>query len=229
MSDDDDDATRDSAPDLQILGDHITLQPRSYTETRRPGDHDEEALMRNMARFRSEPLRFLREVSLHVSGTGWRAYDNFILHYIADLDIPVKRGTFVEFRNGMINVSPIGRNANLQERLAFEKYDLEHGIRPAFIEKLKERFTNLELTYSIGGQLSFDIFPTGWDKTYCLRHLEDESKKPSGIEYKTVHFFGDKTFKGGNDWEIYTDPRVTGHSVKDPDDTRRILKELFDV
>ena len=24
----------------------------------------------------------------------------FILHYIADLDIPVKRGTFIEYRNG---------------------------------------------------------------------------------------------------------------------------------
>ncbi|KAI0193078.1 phosphomannomutase [Xylaria flabelliformis] len=154
---------------------------------------------------------------------------NFILHYVADLDIPVKRGTFVEFRNGMINVSPIGRNANLQERLAFEKYDLEHGIRPAFIEKLKEKFSHIDLTYSIGGQLSFDVFPTGWDKTYCLRHLEAEAKKPAGIEYKTIHFFGDKTFKGGNDWEIYSDERVTGHSVKDPDDTRRILKELFDV
>ena len=33
---------------------------------------------------------------------------NFILHYVADLDIPVKRGTFIEFRNGMLNVSPIG-------------------------------------------------------------------------------------------------------------------------
>ncbi|KAI8946699.1 acyltransferase-domain-containing protein [Xylaria longipes] len=77
MSDADDDAARDSAPDLQILGDQITLQPRSYVETRRPG-HDEEALMQHMARFRSEPLRFLREVSLYVSGTGWRAYDNFI-------------------------------------------------------------------------------------------------------------------------------------------------------
>ncbi|KAG1804510.1 eukaryotic phosphomannomutase-domain-containing protein [Suillus subaureus] len=38
---------------------------------------------------------------------------NFILHYIADMNIPIKRGTFVEFRNGMINVSPIGRNATL--------------------------------------------------------------------------------------------------------------------
>ncbi|KAI1340290.1 acyltransferase [Xylariaceae sp. FL0016] len=73
----DDDPTRDSAPDLQILGDQITLQPRSYVEARRDVD-TEEALMHNMARFRSEPLQFLREVSLYVSGTGWRAYDKVI-------------------------------------------------------------------------------------------------------------------------------------------------------
>ncbi|KAI0134920.1 acyltransferase-domain-containing protein [Daldinia grandis] len=72
----DEDPTRDSAPDLQILGDQITLQPRSYVEARR--HDDQEPLMHNMARFRSEPLQFLREVSLYVSGTGWRAYDNFI-------------------------------------------------------------------------------------------------------------------------------------------------------
>jgi len=34
---------------------------------------------------------------------------NFILIYVANLDIPIKRGTFIEFRNGMLNVSPIGR------------------------------------------------------------------------------------------------------------------------
>ncbi len=70
----------------------------------------------------------------------------FILHYIADLDIPIKRGTFIEFRNGMINVSPIGRNASNQERLDYEKYDKEHGIRKAFVEKLRERFGHLGLT-----------------------------------------------------------------------------------
>ncbi|KAI0131786.1 acyltransferase [Xylariales sp. AK1849] len=73
----DDDPTRDSAPDLQILGDKITLQPRSYVETVHDGEK-EEALMKHMARFRSEPLQFLREVSLYVSGTGWRAYDKVI-------------------------------------------------------------------------------------------------------------------------------------------------------
>ena len=54
---------------------------------------------------------------------------NFVLHYIADLDIPIKRGTFVEFRNGMINVSPIGRNCSQAERDEFEKYDHGAGVR----------------------------------------------------------------------------------------------------
>ncbi|KAL2262549.1 hypothetical protein VTK26DRAFT_976 [Humicola hyalothermophila] len=79
------DDRHDSAPDLRILGDRITLQPSGFVEPPSPtkpatGEEgkEEEALMKNMARFRSEPLRFLREVSLYVSGTGWRAYDNVV-------------------------------------------------------------------------------------------------------------------------------------------------------
>jgi HAD superfamily hydrolase (TIGR01484 family) len=83
----------------------------------------------------------------------WIGEDNykqlvrFILHYVADLDIPVKRGTFVEFRNGMINVSPIGRNATVQERNEYEKFDLEHKIREKFVLAIKEKFPDLGLTY----------------------------------------------------------------------------------
>ena len=86
---------------------------------------------------------------------------NFILRYIADLNIPMKRGTFIEFRNGMINVSPIGRNCSYEERLEFEKYDKIHNIRPQFVTALQERFADYGLTYSIGGQISFDVFPKG--------------------------------------------------------------------
>jgi len=70
----------------------------------------------------------------------------FILHYIADLEIPKKRGTFIEFRNGMINVSPIGRNASIEERNEYEKYDLEHGIRKKFVEDIRAAFPDLGLT-----------------------------------------------------------------------------------
>lgn len=144
----------------------------------------------------------------------------FVLRYLSDLDLPVRRGTFVEFRNGMINISPVGRNASTKERNDYEKFDLEHGIRKKFVEALKKEFPDFGLTYSIGGQISFDVFPTGWDKTYCLQHIEGEN-------FKNIHFFGDKSYKGGNDYEIYEDSRTIGHAVKSPADTMRILKELF--
>ena len=71
---------------------------------------------------------------------------NFILRYLSELDIPIKRGTFVEFRNGMINVSPIGRNASTKERDDYQKFDLEHKIREKFVAALREKFGNLGLT-----------------------------------------------------------------------------------
>lgn len=85
------------------------------------------------------------------------------------------------------------------------------------------------ISYSIGGQISFDVFPQGWDKTYCLQHIEDEKNLPGGVNYITIHFFGDKTYKGGNDFEIYEDPRTIGHSVKNPEETAAVLKTLFDL
>jgi phosphomannomutase len=72
---------------------------------------------------------------------------NFVLRYVADLEIPLKRGTFVEFRNGMVNISPIGRNASNKEREEYEVYDKEHKIRETFVKKLQEEFKDLGLTY----------------------------------------------------------------------------------
>lgn len=147
---------------------------------------------------------------------------NFILHYVADLDIPIKRGTFIEFRNGMMNVSPIGRNATIPERYEFNAYDQEHKVREAFVKVLKEKFPDYGLTFSIGGQISFDIFPNGWDKTYALRHVEDEG-------FDEIHFFGDKTHPGGNDYEVFSDPRTIGHAVRNPEHTLELLKQMFQL
>jgi phosphomannomutase len=76
----------------------------------------------------------------------YKSLVNFILRYLSELDIPIKRGTFVEFRNGMINVSPIGRNASVKERDDYQKYDKEHKIRETFVAVLREKFADLGLT-----------------------------------------------------------------------------------
>ena len=96
--------------------------------------------------------------------------------------------------------------SRIEERKEFELYDKvpnlrrtptllylfiltqKHGLRSAFVKVLQEKFADYGLTFSIGGQISFDVFPTGWDKTYALRHVEDEG-------FEEIHFFGDKTYK----------------------------------
>ncbi|KAL5601396.1 uncharacterized protein BROUX77_005645 [Berkeleyomyces rouxiae] len=75
-----------TAPDLQIRGSDITLQPTGYVPPasqpdRKTGatlDSEKEEALLHTPSFRSDPFRFLREISLHVSGSGWRGYDNFI-------------------------------------------------------------------------------------------------------------------------------------------------------
>jgi phosphomannomutase len=131
-----------------------------------------------------------------------------------------QRGTFIEFRSGMFNISPIGRNCSREERNDYEEYDLKHNIRKNMVEAMRKEFGALDLTFSIGGQISFDVFPLGWDKTYCLKFLEE-------TEFDEIYFFGDKTFEGGNDFEIFSSSRTIGCTVTSPEDTKEQCTKLF--
>ena len=51
------DTASSSAPDLQILGDEITLQPSGYVEPEGGIEGKEQALMNQFASFRAEPLQ----------------------------------------------------------------------------------------------------------------------------------------------------------------------------
>ncbi|KAB1270639.1 Phosphomannomutase 1 [Camelus dromedarius] len=120
---------------------------------------------------------------------------NFCLRYMALLRLPKKR-------------------ARLEILRSKEK------IREKFVEALKTEFAGKGLRFSRGGMISFDIFPEGWDKRYCLDSLDQDS-------FDTIHFFGNETSPGGNDFEIYTDPRTVGHSVVSPQDTVQRCREIF--
>ncbi|XP_071493819.1 uncharacterized protein [Diadema antillarum] len=145
---------------------------------------------------------------------------NFVLHYLADIQLPVKRGCFVEYRKGMINIAPMGRcNLTFEDRRIFCEYDKTHKVREKMVNTLQKRFANSGLVFCIGGQTSFDVFPIGWDKTSCLDHL--------GSEFDQIYFFGDMTAKGGNDYELYHDPRTTSYTVTSPKDTGRLVRQLF--
>jgi len=148
---------------------------------------------------------------------------NICLFVLSTLDCPVKRGTFIEYRNGMINLSPIGRACNQKEREEFNEYDNIHKVRETMNNNIKAKWdelnTDIDLQFSIGGEISVDVFPKGWNKTYCLQFVENK--------YNEIHFFGDKTDFGGNDYEIYNDKRVIGHKVEKYQDTIEIINKLF--
>ncbi|KAL7079214.1 hypothetical protein ACQ4LE_001718 [Meloidogyne hapla] len=146
---------------------------------------------------------------------------NFCLRYMSEIDLPLKRGTFIELRNGMMNVCPIGRSCTQEERMSFVEYENKFPVRQDFVKALEQRFPAAEhlLKFSIGGQISIDIFPSGWDKTFCLKYLDPK--------YEAIHFFGDKTLPGGNDYEIFIHPGTVGHSVTDPIDCCKQVTETL--
>ncbi|KAL0481383.1 phosphomannomutase [Acrasis kona] len=154
---------------------------------------------------------------------------DFALSELSKVKLPKKRGTFIEYRNGMLNICPVGRSCSQEERIEFHEYDKVYKVREMLVKKFTDRFGSFQtgdgrkvnLKFSIGGEISFDVFPVGWDKTFCLQYVEKR--------FENILFVGDMTSIGGNDYEIYSDPRVKGYTVKNYQDTIRMLKELFDI
>ena len=87
------------------------------------------------------------------------------------------------------------------------------------VSYLEKELKDLNLSFSLGGQISIDIFPKGWDKTYCLQFVENK--------YDNIYFFGDRTMEGGNDFEIFNDSRTISYSVQTPEDTINYINKLF--
>ena len=61
-------------------------------------------------------------------------------------------------------------------------------VREKFKSALMEEFKGCGLQFSTSGQIGIDIFPIGWDKTFCLQYIEKDG-------LGTIHFFGDSTVK----------------------------------
>jgi len=168
--------------------------------------------------YKSGELKGKESIANFIGEEKIQVFINFCLGYMSKLTLPFKRGNFVEFRNGLINICPVGRSVSQEQRMEFYQLDQKENIRGKLVEALEAEFPDMGLTFAIGGQISIDAYPKGWDKRYCLNHVGD---------YDEIHFFGDRTAEGGNDYHLYVDPRVKGHSVKNPEDTIKQLTEIF--
>tara|TARA_R110002126_G_scaffold80253_1_gene198875 strand:- start:429 stop:1283 length:855 start_codon:yes stop_codon:yes gene_type:complete len=129
-------------------------------------------------------------------------------------------GHHFQNRGSMINWSPIGRNANNGDRQQFIAMDRMYGIRKRFLREFREEMLSRgieDVTVKFGGDTSFDIYPTGWDKTFALKHFPETNWD--------VMFIGDRCGPNGNDREIFEHLKDSERSFETsgPEETIEII------
>jgi phosphomannomutase len=157
---------------------------------------------------------------------GKEKYDTlikYLLDYIDKAELPYRVGNYLDERSAVINVSVVGNPVTKEQREEYRKWEEEHHTMENMRKKCEEKFgEEYKLRFTKGGIKSFDIFPKGWDKTYCLQFIEG---------YDNILFFGDNTYPGGADYDLAISDKITkGIAVKGPDDTiikvNELLKEI---
>jgi phosphomannomutase len=159
----------------------------------------------------SDPHRLLVQNILDLQMYAMRKYD-----------FPVT-GNFISDRGSMINWSPIGRDASHEVRATFILEDNDKSLRKHLCDCLRVRLDDSDLRttdLALGGSTSIDIFPKGWDKTYALNHLEDDTES---------WFWGDKCMPEGNDYALWLALQSShrSFSVETPEDTLESINTLI--
>ena len=106
-------------------------------------------------------------------------------------------GNHIENRGAMVNFSVVGRDCSLENRLDYFKYDSKMGERKRIAGAIKRQFPKLDA--ALGGQISIDITPKGYNKSQILEHIKNRNIVTSKDEYI---FIGDRTMEGGNDYPL---------------------------
>jgi phosphomannomutase len=136
---------------------------------------------------------------------------------VADFKIEKVWGEQIEDRGSQITFSALGQQAPLEEK---NKWDPDFTKRRK-IKSILDKFIP-EFSVRTGGSTSIDITKPGIDKAYGIRKLRDLL----GISIKEMIYVGDALYLGGNDHPAET-VGVVCISVKDPSDTKRVIRTMI--
>ena len=133
-------------------------------------------------------------------------------------EFPIRNGLHIEKRPGGVNFSILGRGKDPSEgREEYVKWDKVHSERRFIALRIMDMFP--DLIVALGGQTGVDIGPLGDDKSQILRDFSDKDE---------LHFFGDRTEKGGNDHTLAEGVKARGgksYKVNTWKDTWKLLDE----
>lgn len=103
-----------------------------------------------------------------------------------------KAGNHIEFRNGMINFSIVGRKCTYDQRQLYKMWDEETSERKKLADVLRKEFNDIDI--NIGGETGLDIFKKGSGKSQSISKIRTRKDD-------TLIYFGDQIFPGGNDYD----------------------------
>ena len=130
---------------------------------------------------------------------------------------PVKKGNHFDLRPGLLNFSTLGRNATLEDRAIYKKFDKVYDERLIMAEQLQYIWPDYDIT--VAGEPGIDIVKKGCDKSQIIHDVGPKDQ---------IIFFGDKMEPTGNDYTLALEVAHSGgtvHQVKSWKDTWRILQE----
>ena len=157
-----------------------------------------------------------------VSRNPWEAGEELIAlleQFLVISKYRKRTSNHVEHRIGLCNFSVIGRDCSQKEREDYAEWDDLNKERLDMAAIINENFPELEA--SVGGQISIDIHLRGANKSQAKKWILDNLGKDCVIK-----FYGDKTEKGGNDYDlakVLKSPHKV-YQVKDWKETYNLLK-----
>lgn len=118
---------------------------------------------------------------------------NWLENEVQQSNFAIKTGNHIELRKGSVNFSIVGRNANIEQRQMYKKYDDEKQERLDILKRFTEKFYHFDAF--IGGDISIDICIRGAHKGAALKFLDP-------FAYRNVYAFGDKYKRYGVDFPL---------------------------
>jgi hypothetical protein len=137
-------------------------------------------------------------------------------------------GKVIENRGTQVTWSALGQDivATLGSKKGIEiknKWrDENMPLKLKISKALQKRLPDLEVLAA--GHTSIDITKKGIDKSYGLKQIEKYLK----IKIGKMLFLGDAIFPGGNDYAITKTP-IDYVYVKDPEDTKKVIKQVLGI
>lgn len=157
-----------------------------------------EDIMHNVKRSYNCSGNSVWEKGIEIQTSEWSLSNearDWLLKELFASKFPIRTGTHIEDRPGMVNFSIVGRGSTNEERAEYEAYDKAHSERHSLAKRFNDRFTKEEnIEAKVAGATGLDIAPKGKDKRQILA---DFNNVP-------VCFFGDMMQPGGNDEPLGT-------------------------